>query len=98
LAAASTKLEWVQDALSAESHALKQGLILAQTLGCNRTIMASDCLEVVNMMQKGGYSLGIAAAVIDDCYHLATEFPKVIFEFCYREENSVASSRSSQSC
>jgi hypothetical protein len=52
--------------------------------------MASDCLEVVNMMQEGGYSLGIAAAVIDDCYHLATEFPKVIFEFCYREANSVA--------
>jgi hypothetical protein len=42
------------------------------------------------MMQEGGYSLGIAAAVIDDCYHLATEFPKVIFEFCYREAYSVA--------
>jgi hypothetical protein len=38
LAAASTKLEWVQDALSAESHALKQGLVLARTLGCNRII------------------------------------------------------------
>jgi hypothetical protein len=45
---------------------------------------------VVNLLKEGGNSLGIAVAIIDDCYQLATEFPKVIFEHSYREANSVA--------
>jgi hypothetical protein len=39
---------------------------------------------------EGRRQLGIAAAVIDDCYHLATDFPKVIFGFCNREADNTA--------
>jgi hypothetical protein len=35
VAACNTKLDFVLDALSAEAHALKQGLILAETMGCH---------------------------------------------------------------
>jgi hypothetical protein len=58
---------------------------------CIRIILSSDCLDVViNILKEGGNSLGIAAAIIEDCYQLATEFAKVIFEHSYREANSVA--------
>ena len=42
------------------------------------------------MMKEGDNSHGIAAAVYDDCFYLATEFPKVQFEHAYREANAVA--------
>lgn len=89
IAAANTRIDVVMDALSAEAYAMKEGLKLAQTIGCNRIILSSDCLEAVNAMVEGGSS-GPAAAIFDDCYHLATEFPKIIFEHCHREANSVA--------
>jgi hypothetical protein len=82
-AAANAKLEHVQDAMSAESHAIKQGLILAQPMGCNRIILSPGCLKVVNILKVGGNSAAIAAMAIDDCYYLATEFSKVISEHCY---------------
>jgi hypothetical protein len=40
-------------------------------------------------MQEGGYSNGIAAAMFDNCYHLATELPKVLLEHTY-EANTMA--------
>jgi hypothetical protein len=70
IAAGISKLKAVRDALSAEAPALKQGLILAQTIGFDRIIVSSDCLE-------GGYSQDVAAALFDDCFHLVTEFLKV---------------------
>jgi hypothetical protein len=47
-------------------------------------------MDVIQAMNNGGYSSGIAAAILDDCYHLATKFVKIHFEHDYREANSVA--------
>ena len=80
IAASSNKLDFVLDAMSAEIAALKQGLQLALSVGCNRIICCSDNMDVVQAMQQGGYSNGAAAAIFDDCYHLATEFSKINFE------------------
>jgi hypothetical protein len=49
-------LNLILDVMSVEAHAVKQELILAQTMGCNRIIVSSDCLEVVNIMKEEGYS------------------------------------------
>ena len=38
------------DAPMAEAYALKEGLMLAQHAGCNRVIIQSDCMEVVEIM------------------------------------------------
>jgi hypothetical protein len=73
-----TKLEHVHDVISAEAHAVMQDLILALSMRYNQIILSSDCLEVVNILKEGSNSLGIAAAIIDDCYFLVKEFPKVI--------------------
>ena len=73
IGANNCKLDFVQDALTAEAHTMKHGIQLAQMLGCNRIVMSSDCLDVIETMNNGAYSPhGIAAAIFDDCYHLAT--------------------------
>jgi hypothetical protein len=41
-------------------------------------------------MHEGGYYNGASAAILDDCYHLASKFLKVKFEHNFREANSVA--------
>jgi ribonuclease HI len=84
------KLDHVLDALSAEMQALKQGLILAQSIGCNRIIITSDCMEVVDTMKNGAISHGVAAVIFDDCYHFACDFIKISFEHVPREANVVA--------
>jgi hypothetical protein len=39
------------------------------------------------VIKEEGQSSGVAAAIFDDCYHLALEFPKFIFEYYFRESN-----------
>ena len=70
--------------------ALRFGLLLAQRAGCNRLHVNSDNIEVINIMKNGGQSAGAAAAVFDDCYFLACDFPFTRFEHCNREANKVA--------
>jgi hypothetical protein len=41
-------------------------------------------------MHEGGYYNGASAAILDDCYHLASKFLKVKFEHNFRDANSVA--------
>jgi ribonuclease HI len=90
IAVRTSKLESVHDVLSAEIHALKQGLILAQIIGCNRIVCCSDNMDVIQAMKEGGYSNCVAAAILDDCYHQAMEFVKIEFEHNFREANMVA--------
>ncbi|XBI46309.1 hypothetical protein VPH35_110595 [Triticum aestivum] len=69
----------------AEALALKFGLSLAQRTGCNRIIINSDNMEVIETMNEGGRSSGAATAIFDDCFHLACDFPISRFEHCNRE-------------
>ncbi|XBI64051.1 hypothetical protein VPH35_044312 [Triticum aestivum] len=74
----------------AEALALKFGLKLAQRAGCNRIIINSDNLEVIETMQDGGQSAGAAAAIFEDRFHYACDFFMTRFEHCNREANKVA--------
>jgi ribonuclease HI len=56
LAAAHSFVPHLIDAPMAEAYALKEGLMLAQHIGCNRLIVQSDCMEVVQTMNNGGFS------------------------------------------
>ena len=47
-------------------------------------------MEVIDTMKNKGRSAGAAAAVFDDCYFLACDFPLTNFEHCNREANKVA--------
>ena len=90
IAACNSKIEYVHDALSAEVYALKQGLQLAESLGCNRVIINSDNHDVVVTMKEGGNSQGVAAAIFDDCYYMAKELVSVRYEHSSRDTNQVA--------
>ena len=57
------KIDWCADVLTAEAMALRFGLILAQKAGCNRLIINSDNIEVIDTMKNEGQSAGVAAAV-----------------------------------
>ncbi|XBI20605.1 hypothetical protein VPH35_061859 [Triticum aestivum] len=74
----------------AEARALKFGLTLAQRAGCNRIIVNSDNMEVIDSMNDGGQSAGAAAAIFEDCFHYACDFITARFEHCNRETNKVA--------
>uniref|UniRef100_A0A453SM88 RNase H type-1 domain-containing protein n=1 Tax=Aegilops tauschii subsp. strangulata TaxID=200361 RepID=A0A453SM88_AEGTS len=58
--------------------------------GCNRLIVNSDNMKVIDTMKNGGQSAGAAAAIFEDCFFMACDFPQTSFEHCNREANKVA--------
>ena len=47
-------------------------------------------MEVVEVMQNGGNSLGVAAAIYEECTLLCRYFTRVIFSHCPKEANRAA--------
>lgn len=84
------KIDWCGDSLMAEAMALRFGLSLALSAECNKMEVNSDNTEVIETMKNGGRSSSVAAVIFDDCYHLACDFPHVIFDHVPREANYVA--------
>ncbi|XBI64002.1 hypothetical protein VPH35_044285 [Triticum aestivum] len=72
-----------------EALALKFGLTLVQRAGCNRIIINSDNLEVIETMQDEGQSTDAATSIFYDCFHYACDFVMTRFEHCYREANKL---------
>ena len=90
IAAANKYSPLVLDAQMAETYALREGLRLAQQLGCSTIIVQSDCLEVVQSIQDGNFSAMASAPILDECDNLWREFTKISTEHCDRESNQVA--------
>jgi ribonuclease HI len=74
----------VLDAQMAETYALREGLRLAQQLGCSTVIVKSDCLEVGNFLAMA------SAPIFYECYNLWREFAEISIEHCDKESNQVA--------
>jgi ribonuclease HI len=74
----------VVDAPMAEAYTLKEGLMLAQHIGCNRLIIQSDCMKVVETM-NGGFS-----ALYDECITIWSGFQEISIEHCSRDANQAA--------
>jgi len=87
--ASNNFLSHVVDAPMAEAYALKEDLMLAQHAGCNRVIIQSDCMEVVEIMGDGGFTANSAAAIYDECITIWLGFQKISIEHCRRETNQV---------
>ena len=69
---------------------MRYATVLAGEIGCNKLIVEFDCLEVVEIMQNGGNSLGAAAAIYEECTFLCRGFARVSFAHCPREANMAA--------
>ena len=90
VAASCSDISFVEDATTAEARGLRDGLLLANEVGCNRICVEADCLEVVEIMQGGGNSLGPAATIYEECSFPARNFISIVFSHCPREANEVA--------
>ena len=90
IAAACTGLPFVEDAFTAEATELHNGLLLAAEMGCNNLEVEMDCLDVVQVMQDEGNSLGAAAAIFEECTFISRSFNFISFSFFSRSANSVA--------
>lgn len=86
IAASSSGLPHVADAPTAEARALRDGLILAGQVGCNKLVV----MDVVDIMNSGGNSNGPAAAIFEECFFLAVNFSSISFFHCPRESNEAA--------
>jgi hypothetical protein len=80
-------IPFVSDASIAEARALRDGLLLAVLMGCNKIEVNSDCMDVVDVMKNGGNSLGPGAAIYEECSFLCRNFSEVLFLHCPREAN-----------
>ncbi|KAF7035442.1 hypothetical protein CFC21_046321 [Triticum aestivum] len=62
---------------------------MTQRSRCNRLIINSDNLEVIDTMKDEGRSAGAAVAIFNDCFHYACDFIITRSEHCDREANKV---------
>jgi hypothetical protein len=79
LAASTCDIPFVSNPATSEAQGLRDGLLLAGQLGCNRIEVNLDCSEVIDVMNNGGNSFGPAAAIYEECTFLSRNFTKVIF-------------------
>jgi hypothetical protein len=70
--------------------AMREGLALANRLGCNSVIMESDSLETVDACTGSETWWGESAAIFANCVDRAALIDKVSFKHCLRQANEVA--------
>jgi hypothetical protein len=69
---------------------MKEGLVLAEKLGCNRVIIESDSLETIEACSGEQMWSNESVAIYADCIDKVTTIGDVSFKFCPREANQVA--------
>jgi ribonuclease HI len=90
IAAATRYLPHVASVAMAEALALKEGLTLANKLGCNSVIAESDSLETIQACSGEEHWWTDPAAIYADCIDLASSTGSVCFKHCVREANQTA--------
>jgi hypothetical protein len=88
--ASNNFISHVVDAPMAKAYALKEGLMLAQHVGCNWVIVQSNYREVVDITGDGEFTANSTAAIYDDCNTIWLGFREISIELCGRETNQVA--------
>ncbi|KAI4991227.1 hypothetical protein ZWY2020_039598 [Hordeum vulgare] len=63
---------------------------MAQKPRCNRLVINSDNMKVIDTMLNGGHLARTTAAIFENCYYMACDFSLNRFEHCNRETNKVA--------
>jgi ribonuclease HI len=90
LAAAGRFIPHVNSAAMAEVMAMKDGLNLANQLGCSRIEAESDSLETIEGCTGGDTWWSENSAIFADCLDIRAGFDDVKFKHCSREANKVA--------
>jgi hypothetical protein len=90
IAASTVYIPNVASVAAAETMAMREGLALANRLGCNNVLMESDSVETVEACSGDEAWWGENSAIYADCVDLATLLGNVTFKYCSREANGVA--------
>lgn len=90
IAASTVFIPHVASPAMAEARAMREGLSLANRLGCNNVLAESDSLEVIQACTGEDAWWNMSAAIFADCVDLSMTIGKVIFKHCPREANEVA--------
>jgi hypothetical protein len=90
IAGSSNGIPHVDDATTAEARVLRDGLSLAGQTGCSKIEVNSDCMNVIEVMQQEGNSIGPVAAIYEECAFLSRGFAHVIYSYSPRDSNCVA--------
>jgi ribonuclease HI len=90
VAASTIFLPNVASAYASEALAVREGLALANRLGCHNIQIESDSTEVIQACSGGEVWWGEASAIFADCVDLASLIGSVTFQHCPREANEVA--------
>jgi ribonuclease HI len=90
LAASRTNIEGVIDVTTAEAQAMRDGLRLAERIGCNNIEVETDCLEVVTAFQHPLENRIVGTAFLDECRMMMVGFTSAVMRHCPREANKAA--------
>jgi ribonuclease HI len=80
----------VASASMAEAMAMREGLVLANSMGINRLIADSDSMKTVEACTGEERWWNESAAFYADCIDLSSSIGTVKFNYCSREANQVA--------
>jgi hypothetical protein len=83
-------LPYVIDAPMTEAYVLREGLELAQQIGSNSFTLQTNCVQVVETMNNGGFSATASTTIYDDCNTILSGFDNINLEHCNRKANLVA--------
>jgi ribonuclease HI len=87
IVATTRYLSHVASVAMAEALAMKEGLSLANKLGCNLVIAEFDSLETTQACLGEEHWWTDPAAIYADCIDLASSIGSVCFKHCLREAN-----------
>jgi ribonuclease HI len=90
VAASAKVLANVESVVMAEAHAMKEGLSLAVTLGCNNVIAESDSIDVIQACTGADSWWSESSAIFADCVDMAVSIGRVNFSHISRDANQVA--------
>jgi ribonuclease HI len=90
IAARTKRLPHVDSTSMAKALAMKEGLILANEMGCNKILAEFDSTEVIEACADDHEWNNESATIYADCVDLVTSIGTVSFMHCLREANMVA--------
>jgi ribonuclease HI len=83
-------LSHVSTVAMAEALALREGLRLAESLGCHHLVAESDSVETISALTGELRWWNESSAIFADCIDIASRIGDVEFKACPREVNQVA--------
>ena len=90
IAAQCLYIERGTDVVTMEATIMRDGLILANSLGFRNVEAESDSIQVINSCSSQTRWWDAATAIFAECVNMSTSIGKVKFKYCPRMTNGVA--------